>query len=40
MTMSTMNQDSLDYLVDEGTGNPVRALSKWISDIEGKYFVV
>ena len=24
-----------DYLVDEGTGNPVRALSKWISDIEG-----
>lgn len=24
-----------DYLVDEGTANPVRALSKWISDIEG-----
>lgn len=24
-----------DYLVDEGTDNPVRALAKWISDIEG-----
>ncbi|WP_101772203.1 2-hydroxyacyl-CoA dehydratase subunit D [Peptostreptococcus faecalis] len=24
-----------DYLVDEGTANPVRALAKWISDIEG-----
>ncbi|MEG0249299.1 MAG: 2-hydroxyacyl-CoA dehydratase family protein [Peptostreptococcus sp.] len=24
-----------DYLVDEATDNPVRALAKWISDIEG-----
>ena len=24
-----------DYLVDEATGNPIKALSKWISDIEG-----
>lgn len=24
-----------DYLVDEGTDNPLRALAKWISDIEG-----
>lgn len=24
-----------DYLIDEGTDNPVRALAKWISDIEG-----
>ena len=24
-----------DYLVEEGTGDPVRALAKWISDIEG-----
>ncbi len=24
-----------DYLVDENSGNPLRALSKWISDIEG-----
>lgn len=24
-----------DYLVDENTGNPVKALAKWISDIEG-----
>lgn len=32
-----VNQESgqFDYLVDEGTGNPVRALAKWISDIEG-----
>lgn len=32
-----INQESgqFDYLVDEGTDNPVRALAKWISDIEG-----
>ena len=24
-----------DYLVDEESGNPIRALAKWISDIEG-----
>ena len=28
-----------DYLVDEGTGNPVRALSKWLSNIEGSTFL-
>lgn len=28
-------RDVFDYLVDENTGNPVRALAKWISDIEG-----
>ena len=36
-----MNHESgqFDYLVDEGTGNPVRALSKWLSDIEGSTFL-
>ncbi len=28
-----------DYLVQEGTGNPVRALAQWISDIEGSTFL-
>lgn len=28
-----------DYLVDENTGNPTRALAKWLSDIEGSTFL-
>lgn len=28
-----------DYLVDEGTDDPIRALAKWISDIEGSTFL-